>query len=473
MATRSAADIIAQTARDCYKKTQGGDCPPELIPREEELLDFAAARVPPGVPLIFLAGAVCPKDALEEAAQRLCTLYGTQDGAWNWFAYLEPPEDWDVEGPVYFGPPGVEDPPQPGQLAALWSDGLNYGIKTLPELTEDFDNLPEAKRGKFPLTPIVRSWQQKPQIAQAESRRDPIFPAPAIMVKREDARARLFSPSAHLRPTRGGGMQYLPGFAPGEEHGGPVTPVLPLHLYDLGAGANDRPQRTAPLALRIFVESCLSVPLTKRDGQRPVLLPPERLGEYLNRLYPGGPEDWRPSRHLPRLMAAFEALLSPQARIPWQDLETGEGAARLVVVPVDIPREGRLDDWVRFQVFLPPGSERGPLIDRPVLIRAGAESAVKYRLALSLSFWWHNPGRLQFPVGRGGPWRLPRDGSRYPEVTDVELVSMAFPIGGRTQFRRQLYNATQALKELVAEGFAAVAPTRRIYPGKHWVGWGD
>ena len=53
----------------------------------------------------------------------------------------------------------------------------------------------------------------------------------------------------------------------------------------------------------------------------------------------------------------------------------------------DVPRSGHLDDYIQFAVDLPPGCERGPLIDRPLHIRAGALSAAKYRLALSLSFW--------------------------------------------------------------------------------------
>ena len=41
---------------------------------------------------------------------------------------------------------------------------------------------------------------------------------------------------------------------------------------------------------------------------------------------------------------------SPSARITlsWEDPKTGRGAARLIVVPVDIPRSGRRNDWIRF-----------------------------------------------------------------------------------------------------------------------------
>ena len=109
---------------------------------------------------------------------------------------------------------------------------------------------------------------------------------------------------------------YCPGFAPGEPESGPITPALPLALYDLGAGAGEVSQRAAPLALRMFVEACLSVPVIERDNGKPVLLPAERLGDYLKRLYPDGSKNWRAQRYLPRLYEAFEALVSPQASNP-------------------------------------------------------------------------------------------------------------------------------------------------------------
>ena len=135
-------------------------------------------------------------------------------------------------------------------------------------------------------------------------------------------------------------------------------------------------------------------------------------------------------------------------------------------------------DYIQFAVDLPPGCERGPLIDRPLHIRAGALSAAKYRLALSLSFWWCKPGVLQVPVGRGAGrglrWMQQTDKAKYPDVSDAVLVSMVYPgdtgrEGGT--HRKRLTRAKEALTWLVMEGFAAVAPKRRIYPGPKWAGW--
>ena len=94
-----------------------------------------------------------------------------------------------------------------------------------------------------------------------------------------------------------------------------------------------------------------------------------------------------------------------------------------------LPRDGRLDDWVQFVVDLPPGSERGALVDRTALRKAGVESAPSYRLALSLAFWWHDPGKMRTPTQRGGKgrgklWRQTRQVERYPVVTDAELIAI-------------------------------------------------
>ena len=462
-------DISEATARWCWHEEHGdGDCPLDKIPSEVDLLDFAATQKPtPGA-----------SEATNISEAIMAELF-PEFTRWVWLENVgyvgideDAPADKDkstIRGQlaaVGFGPPG--------QFA---TDRLR--LYSLEEIQTQWKQK-RADKGKdcpqHPLAPIVAAWQNPPKVVAANLRDDPLFPAPTIMVKPNSERGQLFSPAAHIatRHSNRSGVMYCPGFAPGEPESGPITPALPLALYDLGAGAGEVSQRAAPLALRMFVEACLSVPVIERDNGKPVLLPAERLGDYLKRLYPDGSKNWRAQRYLPRLYEAFEALVSPQARIPWQN-EQGEGAARLVVIPMDVPRSGKLDDWVRFQVNLPPGSERGPLVDRPTLIRAGAQSATRYRLALSLSFWWFYPGRLQRPLANGGPWALPKEGSRYPEVADLELVSMAFPADGKAQgatYRKRLERANQALGQLVTEGFAAVAQDRRIYPGKAWTGWG-
>ena len=350
---------------------------------------------------------------------------------------------------------------------------LNFGGVHL--LWRDADPQP-----RHPLAPLVRAWWKRPvEVEDRNDRPDAIYPAPLVHVNRNDRRAGLFSPAIWAATRQGTKDQFdlFPGFGPGEAQG-PIVPALPLALYDLGgSGAMTRGgPGAAPLALRIFVETVLSAngPGNSRARQRdaPLPLPPQQFGDWLATLYPVSAE-WRRGKQLPALLDALYSLTAPSTRIPWEDPETGRGAARLIVVPVDIPRSGRRDDWIRFEVHLPPGSERGALVDRLALRQAGTVSAAAYRLALSLAFWWHDPGKMRVPIpkGRGRPgklWRQARQLERYPEVTDAELIAMAYPRDagdvGSTR-RSRLQRVREALDYLGSIGYADCRPGQRLLPG--------
>ena len=106
--------------------------------------------------------------------------------------------------------------------------------------------------------------------------------------------------------------------------------------------------------------------------------------------------------------------------------------------------------------------------------------APSYRLALSLAFWWHDPGKMRTPTQRGGKgrgklWRQTRQVERYPVVTDAELIAMTYPSEannvGSTR-RSRLQRSREALAFLVETGYANVATDRCILPGQNWAGWG-
>ena len=96
-----------------------------------------------------------------------------------------------------------------------------------------------------------------------------------------------------------------------------------------------------------------------------------------------------------------------------------------------IPRgPDALDDPVRIIVDLPPGSGNGPLIDNSIR-RWGVKSAPAYRLLLNLAYAWYEPGRTHFPAGRRNSrhWTRVKDPDRYPELSDEELIRLAYPPG--------------------------------------------
>ena len=154
----------------------------------------------------------------------------------------------------------------------------------------------------------------------------------------------------------------------------PQRPGGPLVPGALGSRATQRPASGQPVlagsvdsysgerAIRPFPR------FRSRRGERPacsrpVALPPQRFGDLLKALYPN-PGFYRRSRHFAAIYEAAKSLES--ARVPWEHPD-GSGAMRRVVYARDLPRDGRLDDWVQFVVDLPPGSERGVLVDRTAL----------------------------------------------------------------------------------------------------------
>ena len=243
-------EILEAAARFCwYEFHNGEECPSEQIPIETDVLDA-----------IVLDG--LPADVIVESEELLKFLFPDYNVLWEWI-------ESDELGPLTEGQDEDEDEDNEqhrrGRLAALgWGtrDGQDY--YTLPDLEEIHEHwCRSTAKAKHPLVPIVEAWQNRPREIEANDRLDPIFPGPMVIVKPSDSRAgRFFSPASNGPTTNKGGATYFPGFAPSEEHSGPITPALPVQLYDLGVGTKNKPERAVTLASRMFVNTCLSVPRT-------------------------------------------------------------------------------------------------------------------------------------------------------------------------------------------------------------------
>ena len=311
----------------------------------------------------------------------------------------------------------------------------------LADVTDSWNRLDPDIRPEHPLAPLLRAWHKRPTPAVPERRPSRIFPAQMAMVESSDRRAgHLFSHAAHTDPVNS--QMVLPGFGQTERQS---VPCLPIELYDLGV-AVDGPGRGAPLALRLWIESVLSVPEGRRDGLGNPTALNIPLRELLSWLYPQRRPS--PAEYWPRLMAAAEAL--DACRIPWHDPNTGKGGLQRVVSIGSIPRGPHaLDDDVRVIVDLPPGTGNGPLIDNSIR-RWGVKSAPAYRLLLNLAYAWYEPGRTHFPTGPRSRrhWTRVTDPNRYPELSDDELVRLAYPPGReRTNLRADVRRLVKMLEE--------------------------
>ena len=302
-----------------------------------------------------------------------------------------------------------------------------------------------------------RSLPGKP--AKVNRRTDPILPAKLAMVDPIDRRAgTLFSVAAHTldSPT---GQRILPGF--GNEYDPQHGPALPLRLYDLGAGAAGlQGGRGAPLALRLFIEAVLSVPLADRD--QPVNMD-ITLRELLAWMYPNGAP--APNKYWPLLNEAVEAIEHPSARIDWWDPVRKRGGRRRVVSVTDIPRgPGALDDLITLTVNLPPGSEQGPIIDRQRLRQWGLRSAPIYRAQIGLAYHWYWPGVTRMPIRDGKHWWQIQDPERYPLATPAMLRSLLFPTSTQRQRRNLEGKAREHLKRMIEAGDVRLIQGRLLPP---------
>ena len=231
-------------------------------------------------------GPLCPRQAKQEMCDRMTELLGTR---------IEPPITL-VGGLIL----------------------TQERIVSIPELHERFRAASDAgERVTWPLAPLVAAWQSPVREVEPNNRtRGRVIPGRLAMANGADNRVGrlLFSPAAHSTAGSDGEQYVMPGF--GRTDGFDPSPALPLALYDLGAGPATTRGKGAPLALRIFVESVLSVPMHEREKGQPVGLSVS-LRDFLTWLYPNRLPT--PYEYWQRLMVAVEALDSLEARIPLYD----------------------------------------------------------------------------------------------------------------------------------------------------------
>lgn len=439
----------------------------------------------------------CPADALVETARRLVAVVALSAPS---FGLVSPPVFENYQKPAsrnlfqdsfaaqradqVFGMDSVvlrklneavNGDPQPKSTAVAWpNEAARFIRETMASLLADgnlnflneaWENCPKTTRPGFPLTPLIRAWLKRPALVEPNTRSDGrIIPSSLAMVPATDRRAgKLFSNAAHIWNTEEG-QTVMPGFGEAE----PLAPALPLALYDLGIGPATSGGRGAPLALRLFVEAILAVPLERREIGQPVAME-ITLRKLLAKLYPDSDIILHPNKYWTRLMHAVESLESPAARIPWYDPETGKGGHHRYVSVANIPRgPGALDDDVRIVVDLPRGSGTGPQVSDN-LGRWGVESGTAYRALLNLAYQWHEPGRTHHPVGRGKGQRWVRnyDPTRYPNFSDDDLVRLCYPLSVTRNRRVLLQRAHQVIKSLETAGELRIEGRKILPPRPH------
>ena len=161
-AATSAQEAIEAIACLAWAKNHDeADCPPEQIPTETALIDFACKHED-------LGRALCPQEDLAEAEKRFKALWPKSE----WWVWIE---DVEAEAISLTATAAKQDKPERGILSALGSFGTSYALLDLAEIQAVW-----TARGKngplHPLGPIVQAWQQKPQPA-SKNQRQVLVPA--------------------------------------------------------------------------------------------------------------------------------------------------------------------------------------------------------------------------------------------------------------------------------------------------------
>ena len=475
---RTAAEIIAIEARIAWANNHNGeeDCPEDRIPTPAEIASWLPDF---------------PREARTEADTRLAQVVETDLVNPHW----SDERRWTLSS-MGTGRPAKTVLVAAGFVAAGPEGEVSLTLRTieLPAVHEAWQAIPEGERPRHPLAPLVEAWQAgQPIEVKRDTKNNAIMPAPfAIVRDLQSEQGALFDISSTSQPGFHAAAQgWLPTMEPEAKE---TVESLPLILFDAAGGTSMAPGRGAPLALRLWVESILSVPCPRLPGQARVAC---TLEELISQLWPNG---WSgPGRDALKLERAFSQI--QQAYVPW------EGGRWLAVAVRNRPDYHNLKSPVVFDVSLPPGSGQGPLVHRPTLRKYGVKNAAAYRLALGLAYLWNkhlthkgkrlpptvpvverNPAGVVLDVhgrplqrsgrpvthwsdrgaARTGNYERNPEMERLPWLTPDNLLSLGSPYqaGGRplgeAARRKALERVRQAADEMVKAGDVAIEKKERL-----------
>ena len=385
----TAAEVVEAIARATWAKANdGAECPPERIPAPEDLSAWVAEHVTEEAQTeaaALLAVLVPPdwRDAGREAGTTIATTELDGDGAEGPPRVTRVADRVDLaRGQRHLLVAGLTARSMVTDAPALYADLVEWAHWLRLALPEP--------RPRHPLAPLVADWQEHAPVT-VEPDRHPrgILPAALRDVRRDQAVLPLaLDRETPLGPAPGVEAGYLPGLEPAPS----LVPAVPwLTLYDLtGAGPIQTRGRGAPLAQRLFVEVLTAVP---RDGREWTAATPVTLRNLFAWLWAewydaaadrmrGG---YNRSKHLAPLVRALIELDNMRFVLPGDPAKL---ARRLIRVD-DVPTAGTaLDDVIRFHVRHLPGSDHGPMFQRPAARRWGLASAPAWRSTIRLAYLW-------------------------------------------------------------------------------------
>lgn len=264
----------------------------------------------------------------------------------------------------------------------LMQEGGNIPPGLHPVTEADILDVHEAmlqskKTDNHPLRPIVLAAMTRGVESAPDKRRYAIVPNAAYRKAKPAELPAWAAPTDDDAP----GPTFLPGLEPIE---GP-SPAWPLVMMDAAGLDSMTKGRGAPLPLRIGLEALMQAPPAARERGTHVIL---TLRDVVNWGWPNG--RWQPHRNKERLADAFARVERLVLHGEWNVY----GRIWTNWEPVKIRAQSfdSLEAAVLINVWTPPGSGSGPLIDREQLRAYGVDSAPLYRGYLSAAYHWNEHG---------------------------------------------------------------------------------
>ena len=295
-------------------------------------------------------------------------------------------------------------PPPVERIISLLLTAVHERRETLPE-----------PRPPHPLVPLIRAWWERPVEVEPERRKDRrILPSVRIIETRPERQTGVLFGGLGLNkeaPKQG----TLPFFETPEAKRVPL-----LNLVDSNRVPVMARGRGAPLELRLFVRSALTVAV--EDRRFPVVRVAVTADELRLALRPRGANQ---TRYWGPLKAALETVDRRWMMLPDGSLWRMFALRHLPAVRLN--GTPRADDVIRFDLALPEGAAAGPSIDLPAFDALSFQSAPRWRAAIAAHSLNWDPGMTRKPVpGAPGRWGWARDLSAYPVLTAEDRCRLAF-----------------------------------------------
>ncbi len=209
--------------------------------------------------------------------------------------------------------------------------------------------------------------------------------------------------------------------------------ALVLETRDLDGRIHLHRGQGAPIEQRIAIYALCCVGVLDRRGLVRTNL---SAREWMNLIWPNG---WRPSRHWPILIRAFNRLHAVQIHLR-------DGIWRPIAVHwTPTAKNPDLDQVVRLNIDWPLKISEGPKILLKGLAEIGAQSASKFRVALAARTMLFSLGNTWFPHPKNRKhWLWKKNIELYPVVTLEDRRKFAFGLdidGGRSRSQKRINKA--------------------------------